>query len=142
MTAPVGSFLLPLDGRQVRVSGGPFEACPADAAFSVCLEARAANAGAASVLLPTRDFGLPDPAALREAVAAMLDAMRARPEGHFFVGCRAGLGRTGTFLACLAAQAGGIPPGEDPVAWLRARYDPRAIETEEQMGMARGFRPG
>ncbi|MBY0336394.1 MAG: hypothetical protein K2X11_07260 [Acetobacteraceae bacterium] len=126
----------------MRVSGGPFEACPAEAAFSVCLESRAANAAQASVLLPTRDFGLPDAAALRAAVAAALTAMRAAPVGEVFVGCRAGLGRTGTFLACLAVAAGAVPEGEDPVQWLRARYDARAVETPEQMAMVRGFRPG
>ena len=59
--------------------------------------------------------------------------MRARPGDAFHVGCRAGLGRTGTALACLAAIAG----IDDPIAWLRAHYDPRAVETPAQEALVR-----
>lgn len=46
------------------------------------------------------------------------------------VACGGGVGRTGTVLACLAVRAG-LPPGE-AVAWTRARYHARAVETPWQ----------
>jgi protein-tyrosine phosphatase len=52
------------------------------------------------------------------------------------VGCRAGIGRTGLFLACLARAAG---VEGDPIAHVRAQYDPHAAETAAQEAMARGF---
>ena len=54
--------------------------------------------------------------------------MRDAPDLPVYVGCAAGLGRTGTFLAALARLAG----IDDGVAWTRANYDPRAVETAEQ----------
>lgn len=46
------------------------------------------------------------------------------------VACGAGVGRTGTVLACLAVLAG--LPAPDAVAWTRANYHPRAVETPWQ----------
>jgi hypothetical protein len=133
--APRGRLPLVLDGREVTVLGGPFEACP-PGAFSICLETRAQNAWLADVVLPTEDFGTPDPAALKQAVAAALEALREAPERALYVGCRAGLGRTGLFLACLARAAG---VEGDPVSYVRAHYHPEAAETEAQQATARAF---
>lgn len=71
------------------------------------------------------DFRLPrDREDAREAFAELLDrAGRQRVE----VACAGGHGRTGTALACVA-----ILDGLDPAAalgWVRARYQPRAVET-------------
>jgi hypothetical protein len=136
--APPWRLALALDGRPVTVLGGPFALCP-DGAFGVCLAAEAPNAARADVLVPAPDFGLPEAAALRAAVAEALAALRADPSRPLFVGCRAGIGRTGLFLACLARAAG--VPG-DPVAYVRARYHPAAAETPAQVAMAHGFVPG
>ncbi|MEU1090268.1 protein phosphatase [Streptomyces sp. NPDC005892] len=46
------------------------------------------------------------------------------------VACAGGRGRTGTALACLAVLDG-VPP-DDAVAFVRERYDPRAVETPWQ----------
>jgi protein-tyrosine phosphatase len=46
------------------------------------------------------------------------------------VGCRGGLGRTGTVLAWMAVLAG-LGPNE-AVAWVRGSYDVRAVETADQ----------
>lgn len=46
------------------------------------------------------------------------------------VACGAGIGRTGTVIACLAVLAG-LDPGE-AVAWTRAHHHPRAAETPWQ----------
>ncbi|NUT98417.1 MAG: protein tyrosine phosphatase [Saccharothrix sp.] len=46
------------------------------------------------------------------------------------VACGGGMGRTGTVVACLAVLAG-VPAGE-AVAWTRAHYRKRAVETPWQ----------
>ena len=77
-----------------------------------------------------------DAAALRAAVAAALAQLEAEPERPLHVGCRAGIGRTGLFLACLARAAG---VEGDALDYVRRHYLPHAAETEEQQAMARGF---
>ncbi|WP_372470498.1 phosphatase domain-containing protein [Saccharothrix luteola] len=46
------------------------------------------------------------------------------------VACGGGVGRTGTVITCLAVLAG-VPSG-DVVAWARAHYNRRAVETPWQ----------
>jgi len=82
-----------------------------------------------AVLIDWPDFGLP--ANPEQAAAQIRDAFeRAQAGDRVEIGCIGALGRTGTVLACMAILAG-IPPNE-AVAWIRANYDPRAVETEEQ----------
>jgi hypothetical protein len=75
------------------------------------------------------DFGLPRD---RDAAAAQIRSAfaRAREGKRVEVGCAGALGRTGTVLACMAVLAG--VPTADAVQWVRANYDTRAVETEEQ----------
>lgn len=129
------SFRLP-GGADAAAIGGSFDALPAGV-FSVCLEERAEKAWLADILLPTPDFGVPQPAALRDAVARALGALEAEPSRPIFVGCRAGIGRTGLFLGCLLRAAG---VEGDPLAELRRLYHPDAAETPEQEAAIRGFR--
>jgi hypothetical protein len=83
------------------------------------------------------DFRLPsDRAAFRRLLPEILD--RARSE-RVEIACRGGRGRTGTALACLAVLDG-VPPGE-AVDYIRAHYDPRAIETPWQRRFIRSSRP-
>jgi protein-tyrosine phosphatase len=131
-----GWLELPLGGQRISISGGPFDAMPADAR-GLCLEARAARVAEAAWQLDVPDFGLPDEAGLRAVLADMLEAMRTAPDGAYHIGCKAGLGRTGTAMACLAILAGAVEG--DPVAWLRAAYHPEAIETPAQEAFVRGF---
>ena len=127
----IGTVPLPLPGGGTAwVGGGPFEACP-PAVFGVCLEARASNAAQSRLLLPIPDFGLPELPPLRAALATILAEL---PHGPVYIGCRAGLGRTGTVMACLARLSG---VAEDPVTWVRRHYDSRAIETAAQEEFAR-----
>lgn len=128
------TFRLP-GGAEAEALGGPFDALP-PGVFSVCLEARAAKAWLADILLPCPDFGVPEPEALREAVARALAALAADPSRPLFVGCRAGIGRTGLFLGCVLAASG---VKGDPVAALRRLYHPHAAETAEQEAAVRGF---
>ncbi len=118
-----------------EIAAGPFQDLP-EGAFGLCLDPHAPNRAAAALTLDIEDFGLPDPAALAATLDALRAAMAAEPGRLFYVGCRAGLGRTGTVLACLAAEAG--TPG-DPVAWVRAQHDPRAVETPAQEAFARAW---
>jgi protein-tyrosine phosphatase len=46
------------------------------------------------------------------------------------VACGGGVGRTGTVIACLAVLAG--LPSADAIAWTRANYHRRAVETPWQ----------
>ena len=85
--------------------------------------------------LPWVDFGVPDATALRAALEDVLD--RARRGERVEVGCLGGHGRTGTALACLAVLTG-TPPGE-AVAWVRAAYCERAVETDEQRAFVAAF---
>ena len=131
-----GALILPLDGALIRITGGPFDAMP-EGARGLCLEARAARVDEAEWQLDVPDFGLPDEAGLRAILAQMLEAMRATPDDAFHIGCKAGRGRTGTAMACLAILAGTAEG--DPVAWLRAAYHPEAIETPAQENFVRRF---
>jgi protein-tyrosine phosphatase len=86
---------------------------------------------------PIPDFGR---SADRDELVAFVDDLldRLRRGETIYLHCRAGIGRTGTVLACLLKRAGAV---DDPVTLVRAIYDPRALETEEQQRFARGFAP-
>jgi protein-tyrosine phosphatase len=131
-----GRLELPLDGKLISISGGPFDAMP-EGARGLCLEAGAARAAEAEWQLDVPDYGVPDEAAMRAILAQMLEAMRAAPKDAYHIGCKAGIGRTGTVMACLAIMAGAVEG--DPVAWLRAAYYQGAIETPGQEAFVRGF---
>ncbi len=110
-----------------RVAAGPFAALPAGA-FGLCLDPDAGNRADAALVLDISDFGVPDAAALRATLDALRTAMAAEPARLFYIGCKAGLGRTGTVLGCLAKEAGIARALE----WVRANHDPRAVETPAQ----------
>ena len=131
---PRGFVTLMVDGWPVHITGGPFDSMPAGAR-GLCLEARSARVGEAEWRLDVPDFGVPEPEALRVVLAEMLAAMRARPGDAYHIGCRAGLGRTGMALACLGAMTG----VDEPIRWVRATYDPEAVETAEQEAMVADF---
>jgi hypothetical protein len=90
----------------------------------------------AAELIEWEDYGLPAvPGRAAEQIRAAFE--RARAGERVEVGCAGGLGRTGTVLACMAALAG--VPSDEAVAWVRANYDERAIETDEQEAFVRAF---
>ena len=131
-----GWLELPLEGQRISISGGPFDAMP-EGARGLCLEAGAARAAEAEWQLDVPDYGVPDEAAMRAVLQQMLEAMRAAPDDAYHIGCKAGIGRTGTVMACLAILAGVVEG--DPVAWLRAAYFQGAIETPGLEAFVRGF---
>jgi predicted protein tyrosine phosphatase len=75
------------------------------------------------------DFGLPRDD--ERAISAIVEALaRARAGQDVLVGCRGGIGRTGTILAAIAV-ATGVPP-EGARGWVRRRHHPKAVETDAQ----------
>lgn len=83
------------------------------------------------------DFRLPsNPDDLRSAIAeAWTRAVAERVE----FACAGGRGRTGTALACLAVFDG--VPAAAAVAYVRAHYDPSAVETPAQRRFVAAFTP-
>jgi hypothetical protein len=75
-----------------------------------------------------RDFRLPD--STDQAVAALREAHTRAGAERVEIACGGGIGRTGTALAVLALMSG--VPADDAVAWVRANYHPRAVETRRQ----------
>ncbi|HEV2088257.1 MAG TPA: protein-tyrosine phosphatase family protein [Cryptosporangiaceae bacterium] len=83
------------------------------------------------------DFWIPVDHA--DALDALLEAhRRARDGERVEVACRGGVGRTGTALAALAILDG--LAADEAVAWIRARYHHRAVETPWQRRWLRGVR--
>ncbi|GAA1587152.1 protein-tyrosine phosphatase family protein [Kribbella sancticallisti] len=81
------------------------------------------------------DFRLPaDRDEARRAFAEALDRLE---HDRVEFACGGGKGRTGTALACLAVLDG-VPAGE-AVAFVRANYDRRAVETPWQKRYVRSF---
>ncbi|HJP81740.1 MAG TPA: hypothetical protein VJ841_05080 [Candidatus Saccharimonadales bacterium] len=81
------------------------------------------------IVYPIRDFGVPDPQVFRNWLHQVI--CPALEKGTVFaVHCGAGLGRTGLFLASLLVfHEHGV---EDPIAEIRRRYHPGAVETQTQ----------
>lgn len=122
-----GYVTLDLLGAPRKIMGGPFNSFTPPA-IGVCLEIHSRLANLADVLIEVPDFTAPTQAQLHDGLVRTLVLMRAAPDLPVYVGCAAGLGRTGTFIAALARLAGIA----DPVAWVRAHYDRRAVETPAQ----------
>ncbi|WP_113703042.1 protein-tyrosine phosphatase family protein [Nonomuraea lactucae] len=82
------------------------------------------------------DFLLPRD---RDGAADRIRAVhaKARAGQPVEVACGGGVGRTGTMIACLAVMAG--LPAEEAVAWTRAHYHHRAVETPWQSAWVRRF---
>jgi atypical dual specificity phosphatase len=93
-----------------------------------------AREGIEVVHLPIRDFSPPTPDDVERAVAA-IDRFRA--EGcAVLVHCGAGLGRTGTILACYLVSQG--READEAIAEVRTAR-PGSIETHEQEESVRRF---
>ena len=82
------------------------------------------------------DFRLP--ADDDEVRVVLADAWARASTERVELACAGGRGRTGTALALLAILDG-VPPAE-AVAFVRAHYDPRAVETGAQRRYVRRWR--
>ncbi len=81
------------------------------------------------------DFGIP--ADREDALRALHEALgRARGGERVEVACRGGVGRTGTALAALGILDG--LTSAEALAWVRAGYHHRAVETPWQRRWLRG----
>ncbi|MFF5987000.1 protein-tyrosine phosphatase family protein [Prauserella flavalba] len=83
------------------------------------------------------DFRLPSDRA--QAREVLRDAWERAETERVELACAGGKGRTGTALACLAVLDG-IPAAE-AVAYVRAHYDPHAVETPWQKRYVARFTP-
>jgi hypothetical protein len=123
------------DGTAVDACGLRERRADADRDFGLYMDPRWAPTWPAD-LIEWEDFGVP--ADTKRAAAQMRAAFnRARGGSRVEIGCAGGLGRTGTVLACMATLAG--VSAAESVAWVRANYDPRAVETAEQEEFVRSF---
>lgn len=82
-----------------------------------------------------RDFWLPSDRA--HARAVLHQAWQRATNERVEVACGGGQGRTGTALACVAVLDG--VPSSEAVAYVRAHYDARAVETPWQRRYVRHF---
>ncbi|MGL4745754.1 MAG: protein-tyrosine phosphatase family protein [Dermatophilaceae bacterium] len=121
-----GVLVLP-DGRSVRAaSTRSSRAGVPDPDLAVVLAGRAPDDAPWPVLwVRWPDFRVPADA--DQALEALRVAHLVAADRRVEVGCRGGVGRTGTAVAVLAVFAG-LAPGE-AVAWARRHHHRRAAET-------------
>ena len=89
------------------------------------------------IYAPTRDFSVPEEGVFEPALRAALAAARAGKT--IAIHCHAGVGRTGTFAACLAKYVFGFD-GDSAIAWVR-QYISTAVENVLQAQFVRDFNP-
>jgi protein-tyrosine phosphatase len=87
--------------------------------------------------LPMRDFTAGKGEPIAPYVQRVHQELRAGR--HVAVHCRAGMGRTGMFAACLAREVLGLS-GTEAIGWIR-RLVPGAVETRGQEDLVRAY-PG
>jgi hypothetical protein len=129
---------LPLEvrpGKFYTVYGGPYREKPMNmTGVKMAMEIMLHGDGSREISIPTKDFHTPDAAQLR---AGLIKAVRAIVRGEqVYVGCMAGRGRTGLFLAVLAKAFG----YQSPIAYVRREYYSHAVETAEQMQYVADFK--
>ena len=110
--------------KKVRLYGGPYRDRPKDM-FGINMAAELEHLPS-DIMVPTRDFSVPNPQAL---LTGLREGLLSLATGHeVYVGCMGGIGRTGLYMAAMAKVLG----HKDPVAYVRKHYKAHAVETEEQ----------
>lgn len=114
-------------GRAGTVIGGPYrdKRPKFSGHFGIKLAPEVSDVAHVELAIP--DFGVAsDTKAYRRAAEdAVVRVLTGEP---VYVGCMMGQGRTGTFLAVMAKLAGEA----EPVAYVRNRYNGKAVETRPQ----------
>jgi len=91
--------------------------------------------GLTVIYLPIPDFGVPEQDELeRDVTAALGYSLEGK---NIAIHCQAGIGRTGTFAACLAKRTLGLS-GDEAIDWVR-QWIPGGIETSEQEQLVRSY---
>jgi len=91
--------------------------------------------GYAVIHAPVPDFHAPQVEVFRPALVRALAAAEAGRT--IVIHCHAGIGRTGTFAACLAKMVF-VMKGEEAVDWVRG-FIPEAVENHEQYQFVLNF---
>ncbi|MFF7444538.1 MULTISPECIES: protein phosphatase [unclassified Streptomyces] len=120
-------------GRGLRYPLGPEAPTPSYALY--LLGSRPPEVPWESRWVRWPDFRLP--ADGPDARAALTEAWERAAGVRVEVACGGGRGRTGTALACLAVLDG--VPADEAVAYVRAHYHRRAVETPWQRRYVRRF---
>lgn len=125
MKQPMGMSLPGYFGRgSVKVHAGPYGDYPGVGYWGIKLDKRPKPS--ADLFLDLPDFQAPTAAQVYLVLNSILDRLLAGEK--VYLGCFGGMGRTGTFLACLAKLWG----EDDGVLYARQHYWNRAVETPEQ----------
>lgn len=121
-------------GQVFEMYGGSFFDAPTGCDGWVTVNMAAEIELPADISIPTRDFRTPNNAQLIAGLqSVVIELFRGN---QVFVGCMAGRGRTGLFLACFTAatfEASGSQPNYTAVNYVRTNYYEHAVETDEQM---------
>lgn len=130
--AALGTLQMPMPfGKHFTVTGGPSHAELAQHMFFVKMAAEIQVH--CDVSIPTRDFKTPPAQQMHDGlIEAVLQITSGKP---VYVGCMAGRGRTGLFLAVLAKAFGIVAP----VEYVREHYFAHAVETDEQYAYVMNF---
>jgi len=122
---------IPVNARQFfTVAGGPYFDRPTNMrGVKMAIEIDRA----CDINIPTEDYNVPNPTDLQHGLDRAVEMIL---EGQpLYVGCYGGVGRTGLFLGVLA-KAFGQP---DPLTFVRAGYNPHAMETKQQIKYVADF---
>jgi hypothetical protein len=121
-------------GKYYEVWGGPYRDKPVGmAGVKMAREVPYFGNGDLEIGIPTQDFKIPPIGYLTQGLT---DAVKQLTRGELlYVGCMAGRGRTGLFLAILV-KAFGV---KNPVEYVRAHYFSHAVETLEQYNFVENF---
>lgn len=133
-----GSMKLPVGEKLCRIGAGSYLLRPVG---TVCIKLAREIDALADAHVDMRDMSAPDYDSLADwqMRGALLLALYSLSRGRLvYAGCMGGYGRTGVFLACLVKCLG----VDDPVAYVRAHYHERAVETDEQEDYVAAFEPG
>ncbi len=126
MTGGFRRFSFHNKGKTLRIYAGPYAQRPDQCVYGVCLDANMAREFDHDYFMDWPDFGIPQMKDLDETVVHVMNILK--QDRAVYVGCLGGIGRTGTFLACLVKYAG----KPDAVQFVRGSYLKGAVETKAQ----------
>lgn len=119
------------EGKLKKIYGGSFFQAPlSDKYLKINLMEEYPNLQS-DIYFPIKDFSVPNNMNdLRLVFEELLNS-----EKDVYVGCFAGLGRTGLFMASLLKYVG----HNNPIIEVREQYNSHAVETQSQQEYVNGF---